>query len=277
MWRKILIVAAVICLLTGIGFLLFAPISNFFGQKQADSFIEDFDKAKENITETITTEDGVTISSIKEAKEKGYVDEEGYPVTTVTTTSGGGISYGDRIVYKLDLDRLKEDSLAYNEMLLNHQFTADTTDFSKAALDLREYGIDDRIYCYITINAIGMRLPVYLGANDTMMSYGAAHLYGTSLPVGEMDTTCAFAGHTDYIGRVFFDNIRKLEVGNEVTITTWWEKTDYSVIDYKIVKPDESADLQIQENRQLLTLITCIPDGEGDFDRYLVICEKDGE
>lgn len=270
MSRKILTVIASVILIAGLGFLLFPPVSNFIGQKKADSAADSYDKAIENITETVTAEDGEVISSYEEAVEHGYVDDEGYPVSYISDTG-----YGERVVYQLDLDRLRADSLKYNEMLLTGQGTADTTVYSRAALDLEQYGISDDIYCYITIDAIGMRLPVYLGANDTMMSYGAAHLYGTSLPVGNMDSTCAFAGHTDYIGRIFFDNIRKLDTGDEVKITTWWENTYYRVVDYQIVSPDDSTYLQIQKGRQLLTLITCISDGEGGFDRYLVICEKE--
>lgn len=261
---KILTVAAVIILIVGIGFLLFAPVSNFLGQKKADAVVDTFEKTVDNISETVTTEDGEEITSLEEAIEYGYIDEEGYPVNP----------YGERVVYKLDLDRLLNDSLAYNKMLLTGQGTKDTIQYSRPVFDLKTYGISDSIYCYITIDAIGMRLPVYLGANDTMMSYGAAHLYGTSLPVGEESTNCAVAGHTGYIGRIFFDNIRRLKVGDTVTVTTYWDNTDYKVIGHKTIKPDESDDLLIQDGRQLLTLITCVSDGNDDFDRYLVICEK---
>ena len=59
-----------------------------------------------------------------------------------------------------------------------------------------------------------------------------------------------------------------------MTIHNYWESINYKVIDYKVVKPNQTADIYIQNGRQLLTLITCIKSkGEG-FDRYLVICEK---
>ena len=108
------------------------------------------------------------------------------------------------------------------------------------------------------------------------MSCGAAHLAGTSLPVDQNNTNAALAGHTDYIGRIFFDNIRKLEIGDTVTIDNYWETIRYRVIDYKVVAPDETSDIYIREGRQLLTLITCIYAGDPEnFDRYLVICEKE--
>ncbi len=49
---------------------------------------------------------------------------------------------------------------------------------------------------------------------------------------------------------------------------------DYEVIDFKTVAPNETGDIYIKDGRQLMTLITCTPDGHGGFGRYLVICEK---
>ena len=141
-------------------------------------------------------------------------------------------------------------------------------------LDLSDYGIYDGVYCYISAPTIGMRLPVYLGANDYMMSYGAAHLASTSLPLNDTNTNCAIAGHTGYIGRIFFDNLRGLSIGDTVTITNYWDQIDYQVIETKVVLPNNSSDVYIKKDRQLLTLITCVPAGNGLFNRYLVICEK---
>ena len=56
-----------------------------------------------------------------------------------------------------------------------------------------------------------MRLPIYLGANSSNMSYGAAHMSATSLPIGGKNTNAVLAGHTGYIGRIFFDNLRNLK------------------------------------------------------------------
>ena len=274
MRRKILIVIAVITLLAGIGFLLFPPVSNCIGQKKADAATEKYEKQKESVIKSVTTDDGEVIDSYEKAVEHGYVDPEGYPVSYVKDEGGGSVSYGERIIYQLDLDRLKADSLEYNKMLLTGQGGADTIKYDRAAFDLKKYGISDGIYCYISAWTVGLNLPVYLGASEEMMSYGAGHLYGTSLPVGDGDSNFAVAGHTGYIGRIFFDNIRNLQVGHEVKVTTWWETTTYTVIDFKTIRADDSSDLLIKPGRQLLTLITCDYDPNGVFERYVVICEK---
>ena len=143
----------------------------------------------------------------------------------------------------------------------------DTINYEKAALDMSRYGLNN-LYGYLSAPSIDLYLPVYLGANDSMMSYGAAHLSGTSLPIDEKNTNVAIAGHTGYIGRIFFDNIKRLDLGDTVSFTNYWETIDYEVIDFKTVAPNETGDIYIKDGRQLMTLITCTPDGHGGFGRH---------
>ena len=276
-WQKVILTLAIVMLLTGVGFLLFPTVSNFFGQQHANAEIESFTDSLSHIvpddpedsSETDPAIAGVTAKSFQEALERGEIDAEGYVLD-----SSGSRASDTPIVFKYDLDALRRDSLAYNESLINHQGTVDTTDYASAALNMSDYGLSN-FYCYLSAPSIDLYLPVYLGANDAMMASGAAHLSGTSLPVDQTDTNIAIAGHTGYIGRIFFDNIRRLEIGDTVSIRNYWETIDYKVIDYKIVTEDDTADIYIQQGRQLLTLITCIYSGYGNvFDRYLVICEK---
>lgn len=271
-WQKVTMTVAVILLLAGVGLLLFPTVSNFFGQQRANATIDDFNTVRRNVvpsdTDDSNTIPGVTAKSFKEARDKGEVDEEGYVI------EDGVRSSGSPVVFQYDLDALRRDSLAYNTGLIDHQGTVDTSNYAAPALRMSDYGLSS-VYCYLSADAINLYLPVYLGANDEMMAYGAAHLSGTSLPVDQKSTNVAIAGHTDYIGRIFFDNIRRLEIGDTVSVHNYWEDIDYQVIDYKIVTEDETSDIYIQKDRQLLTLITCIYAGSPyTFDRYLVICEK---
>lgn len=265
MLKKVLTVIAVILLVVGLGFLLFPTVSNFIGKLSAESAAETFDDNSASAVESVTADDGAEVQSASEAVAHG-----------MPTDKKGAVVYKNNktVLFKSDLDRLYEDSVAYNKALLKGQGTADTVQYDREALDLTEYGITDSVYGYIDVPAISMRLPIYLGAGYTIMSYGAAHLYGTSLPVGDESGNCALAGHTDYPGRIFFDNIRKLSIGDEVSVTNYWETIKYKVIDFKTIDPYDSRDLLIQDGRQLLTLITCIYVTGDDFDRYLVICER---
>ena len=254
------------------GFLLFPTVSNFIGQQRANSVIEEYSETldhviKEDEPET-AKELGITAKSFEEALEKGEIDEEGYPVN-----SEGARTYSYTVSFEYDLDRLYSDSKEYNASIFHHQGTVDTINYEKAALDMSRYGLNN-LYGYLSAPSIDLYLPVYLGANDSMMSYGAAHLSGTSLPIDEKNTNVAIAGHTGYIGRIFFDNIKRLDPGDTVSFTNYWETIDYEVIDFKTVAPNETGDIYIKDGRQLMTLITCTPDGHGGFGRYLVICEK---
>ena len=264
--KKILIVIAVILLLAGLGLVLFPPISNFIGKQQADSVADEFDESVSTAVDSLNSDDGAEVKSVSDAKKHGVpVDKKGSVVD----------KKGKPVLFKSDLDRLYKDSIAYNKSLLKGQGTVDTVDYERKALDLSEYGITDDIYGYLTAEAIDLRLPIYLGATYYIMSFGSAHLYGTSLPVGNDVGNIAIAGHTNYVGRIFFDNLRNLQIGDRVSITNYWEQLDYKVIGYKTVKSYEANDLLIKDGKQLLTLITCIPNSAGEFDRYLVICERE--
>lgn len=262
--KKFLIVIASVMLLVGLGFLLFAPVSNTIGSIRSNQSSDEVDKMKQEAVESIVTDDGEVITSLEEAKEAGSIDEEGYAVDPS----------GSRVVFKKDLDQLRADSRAYNRSIFQAQGTEETLQFEKAALDLSEYSVYCFAYGYVEADTINMRLPIFLGASDSMMAFGAGHLYGTSLPLGEENENCALAGHTGYIGRIFFDNLRKLSIGDEISVTNLWDTIDYTVIETKIVPKDYVNDILIEEGKTLLTLITCVSDGSGGFDRYLVICEK---
>lgn len=278
MWRKVLLIVAIVLLATGIGFLAFPPISNEIGKVKANSAIEQYEEELGNAVTEITDEnDGTVVTTFEEAKKRHLVDDEGYPVKRVTTGgSTSSVSYqrtaDRRVVFRDALKRLLKDSRRYNRSIINNQGTVDTTDYTHAALDMRRYGLGN-VYAYLSAPAINLSLPIYLGANKEMMSYGAAHMNNTSLPLNETDTNCVVAGHTGYVGRIFFDNIRNLKKGDTVNIKNFWETIHYKVIDFKKVEKNQTTDTVIQPGRKLLTLVTCTPLGNNRYGRYLVICE----
>ena len=117
-------------------------------------------------------------------------------------------------------------------------------------------------------------LSLFLGATDSHMEEGAAHLSQTSLPIGGPNTNCVIAGHRGYSGASYFRYIEKLQVGDYVTITNLWETLTYRVVEIKIINPYEVEQILIQPGRELLTLLTCHPYASGGRQRYLVFCER---
>lgn len=135
------------------------------------------------------------------------------------------------------------------------------------------FGVGD-MFGVLSIPAIDLRMPLYLGATDLHMAEGAAQLGHTSLPIGGEDTNCVIAGHRGYNGADYFRYVPELAIGNEVQITNVWETLTYRVTEKKIISPDDIPAIQIQPSRDLLMLLTCHPYASGGRQRYLVICER---
>lgn len=255
--KVILIIVAAVLAVVGVGLILFEPVSNEVGKQEAHRLVDEFEQLVEQAEKSSPkkSEKTSSASDSKNTYSNGYYAEPDHPT-------------------RESLQKLIEDSKTYNKKLVSNQGTVRTSNYKKAALNLRKYGITSNIFCCISAPKIGMKLPVYLGASDSSLSSGAAHLSNTSLPVNQKSTNCVIAGHTGYIGRTYFDNIRSLSKGDEVTIRNYSQTIRYSVIAKKTIKPNDTSDLYIRYGRQLLTLYTCVRNDKGDFDRLLVICEK---
>lgn len=271
MLRKIIIIIAIILFVAGLGFVLFPPVSNFVGTQISKGETEKFDCLTENVVTVEQAQKEGKGTTFEEAYENKEVDAEGYPID-----KNGNRTGNTPVVYQRDLDRLLQDSIAYNENLKTEQGTkfVEGVTYYAPALKLSDYGIFDGIYGYISAPTINLTLPIYLGTSDANMSYGAAHMTNTSLPLGGENTNSVAAGHTGYVGRIFFDNIRNLKYGDKVYVKNFWETLTYEVVETYTCRPDESQGLFIQDGRDLFTMFTCTPDGNGGFDRYLVVCER---
>lgn len=142
------------------------------------------------------------------------------------------------------------------------------------AADLTAYGIEDEIIGVLEIPTMELTMPVYLGASDEHLAAGAAVLGNTSAPIGGDNTNCVIAGHRGWRGADYFRHIDKLAVGDTVRLTNLWETLTYTVADIQIIQPHEVDKIKIQQDRDLLTLLTCHPYASGGRERYVVYCEK---
>ena len=142
------------------------------------------------------------------------------------------------------------------------------------AADLTAYGIEDEIIGVLEIPTMELTMPVYLGASDVHLAAGAAVLGNTSAPIGGDNTNCVIAGHRGWKGADYFRHIDRLAAGDTVTLTNLWETLTYTVADIQIIQPHEVDKIKIQQDRDLLTLLTCHPYASGGRERYVVYCEK---
>ena len=274
MKHKALTVISVILVLVGLTLLIAPKISNRVGEQIAHSAIEDFKALKSQATADELTDR-------KEADEDSTADNDSQKddISVVQSDNESVILDNDEsrdLVTTPDFDRLYVDSVAYNENLKKHQaeLLVSERSYQKPSLDLSSYGIDSGVYGYVSAPSIGMELPVYLGGNDDNMALGAAHMTYTSLPIGGKSTNCVLSGHSGYIGRIFFDYIPNLSIGDEIIVENYWNTLKYKVIDKQIKKSYESAACYITEGKDLLTLITCVSNGRGGFDRFYIIAER---
>lgn len=142
------------------------------------------------------------------------------------------------------------------------------------AFCLSDYGLDENApVAALSIPAIDLELPVYLGASEGNLAKGGAVLGQTSLPIGGISTNCVIAGHRGYRGIPFFRNLDKLEPGDTVQITNLWGTMTYQVESVQVIDPDEISTILIQEGQDLLTLLTCHPYRVGT-ERLIMICKR---
>ena len=171
---------------------------------------------------------------------------------------------------------LLADLQAYNRRIYDEKQSGlvDLEACEAPAADLTAYGVEDEIIGVLEIPAMELTMPVYLGASDEHLAAGAAVLGNTSAPIGGDDTNCVIAGHRGWKGADYFRHIDRLQVGDTVTLTNLWKTLTYAVADIQIIQPHEADKIKIQQNRDLLTLITCHPYASGGKQRYVVYCER---
>ncbi len=125
----------------------------------------------------------------------------------------------------------------------------------------------------INIPKIGTLLPMYDDIGTNNLEKGVVHLKDTSYPNGQVGTHSVIVGHSGLTIANIFDNLDKLEIGDLFDINYVGIKTSYKVISTKIVLPDDTENLKIDENKCLVTLVTCTPKGVNSH-RLLVTGEK---
>lgn len=136
-------------------------------------------------------------------------------------------------------------------------FHADRFTSYNATLDVTGTGIMG----YITIEKIGVELPIYHGTSDGVLQIAAGHLEGTSLPVGGGSTHAVISAHRGLPSAKLFTNLDQLEVGDTFTITVLDRVLTYEVDRISIVLPTETDLLQPVEGQDYVTLMTCTPYG----------------
>ena len=177
-----------------------------------------------------------------------------------------------------DLEELRQQMEAYNKEIYEER-QAGLTDpwaYESEGVDLTEYGLEENVAAVITIPAMDVELPVYLGATQENMAKGAVQLGQTSMPVGGENTNCVIAAHRGYRGIPMFRDIELLKPGDEITVENLWETLTYRVTEIRILYPSDIGEVLIQDGKDMITLLTCHPYTQHSR-RYAVFCEREGQ
>ena len=252
-WKAVLIILMIMLFLSGLGLMLYPYIHGAIVDREIALNAEEFLSWVKILPFIKPTDPDGTIATVP---TEDIVPEETEP---------------ERMY-----PELWEDMVSYNETIHAQGQTGLSCeyDYQKPSFLLRSYGLEDETFGVISIPAMELEMPIFLGATDSHMAEGAAHLSQTSLPIGGPNTNCVIAGHRGYSGASYFRYIEKLHVGDYVTITNLWETLTYKVVEIKIIYPYEVEQILIQDGRELLTLLTCHPYASGGRQRYLVFCER---
>lgn len=151
----------------------------------------------------------------------------------------------------------------YNDTLLLDEVGrfADMTEEQKDRY-MSELNVDGNgMLCYLKIDKLKVNLPVYHGTEETVLQHYVGHVEGTSLPTGGLGTHCALSGHRGLPSAVLFTNLDRLEVGDTFTIIVLGEEHLYQIDQITTVLPDDLSELEIDPQKDFVTLITCTPYG----------------
>ena len=114
---------------------------------------------------------------------------------------------------------------------------------------------------YITVPKIGQELPVYHGTSDGVLSVAVGHLQGSSLPVGGKSTHSVVSAHRGLPTATLFTHLDRMEIGDTFHFTILDRTITYEVDQIRIVDPDDTGLIQIQQGKDYCTLLTCTPYG----------------
>ncbi len=114
---------------------------------------------------------------------------------------------------------------------------------------------------YVDIPQIGVYLPVQHGTGAETLEKSVGHVVGTSLPVGGSSTHAVLSAHSGMASSKLFSDIDQLEKGDTFYIHVLGEVLAYEVDNINTVLPTDTSLLQIEDGKDLVTLVTCTPFG----------------
>ncbi|WP_459501863.1 class C sortase [Bacillus sp. C1] len=169
-----------------------------------------------------------------------------------------------KALQKKEIERLEKEANEYNKKVQNENqsftdpFSTDKKGDSKSYADALNLG---EVMGYVEIPTIDVKLPIYHGTSEEVLSRGVGHIEQSSLPVGGESTHTILTGHRGLPSALLFTNLDKLVESDIFYIHSLDKVLAYKVDQIKVVLPNEIDDLGVVKGEDYATLITCTPYG----------------
>ncbi|MDY5584626.1 MAG: class C sortase [Arcanobacterium sp.] len=159
----------------------------------------------------------------------------------------------------------------------NKTFDTDHADYLtqlRSEIDTSKTSEEQNYLGVITVPKINIQLPIKHDATPKSIADTAGHMYGSSLPVGGINTHTVIAAHSGG-KQLFFDRLPELQIGDLFYLHVAGQTLSYKVDAKNIVENIDLSHVQRIPNGDFATLVTCVksPDGKY-FQRLLVRGER---
>lgn len=239
MAKRIKLILAIMLFLLGFMIFIYPRITNYLYDRKVDNLLEEF-REKIKVSEEVNIEE--------KTNKKKYIDFD--------------------TVNKLLQEENKKIYEGKQTTFLNQDIS-----YEIPQVNLTDYGFDENIIGFMSIPSINVQLPIYLGANNENMRYGAAHLTGTSYPIGGVNTNSVIAAHRGYYKALMFRHIDKINIGDTLYIRNFNGLLEYKAVKTDVIKPSELNKLTIEDGKDMVTIISCHPFPH-NYERYVVYFER---
>ena len=158
-----------------------------------------------------------------------------------------------------ELEQQRQAAQQYNAMLSGAAITEGGASAPPLAYD-QQLTVGG-VMAYIDIPKINVYLPVQHGTGAETLERSVGHVMGTSLPVGGSSAHAVLSAHSGMASSKLFSDIDQLEKGDTFYIHVLGEVLAYEVDNINTVLPTDTSLLQIEDGKDLVTLVTCTPFG----------------
>ena len=158
-----------------------------------------------------------------------------------------------------ELTAQREAAEQYNAMLSGATITEGGA--SAPPLPYAEQLTVGGVMAYVDIPKINVYLPAQHGTGAETLEKSVGHVVGTSLPVGGSSTHAVLSAHSGMASAKLFSDIDQLELGDKFFVHVLGDTLAYEVDSINTVVPTDMSLLQIEEGKDLVTLVTCTPFG----------------